>query len=274
VNDTSVDSLLDASTPKSIDDGRYRWDVPDGWQQGRGAYGGLPTATLVRAAEAELEADDTPLRTLDATLCAPVLAEPARLTVEPLRRGSNTTAMAARVVQNDEVRVHAQLFFGRDRHEDGNWSTIEPPEPLRDGGGHPDEADVASMPEPLAPRFTQHFEYRPLEGWPFSGGDREVAGWVRPRRPGESRDAAYLAANVDAYWPAAYTNFEQPRPMATVSFHLQCLGGWEGLDDEAPLFYTSESPVARDGYCAESRKLWGRDGRLMAINEQSVCLIK
>jgi len=37
------------TTAAPAGDGRFLWDVPDGWQQGRGAFGGIVLAALTRA---------------------------------------------------------------------------------------------------------------------------------------------------------------------------------------------------------------------------------
>ena len=36
----------------------WQWNVPDGWQQGRGAWGGLVSGALVQAIEATASAHD------------------------------------------------------------------------------------------------------------------------------------------------------------------------------------------------------------------------
>ena len=40
-----------------------------------------------------------------------------------------------------------------------------------------------------------------------------------------------------------------------------------------PLLYRATSPVLADGYCLETRELWGEDGRLVAINHQTIVVI-
>src|SRR5437879_5846273 len=79
--------------------GVFRFDVPEGWQQGRGAFGGLVVAALARALEAFEPAPDRPLRTLNAELCGPALPGPSEIRVEAIRRGSGVTTLAARLVQ-------------------------------------------------------------------------------------------------------------------------------------------------------------------------------
>ena len=259
-----------ASTPEPISDDTYRWEVPDTWQQGRGAYGGLVLAAMVRAFEASHDEADQPLRTLTAGLTAPVVVGPADIHIEMLRRGNNTASLSGRLIQAGELRAHATALFGRRRVDDGDWCELETPVE-----GDWREAEEATLPTPPAPVFTQHLEYRPLTGVPFSGAEsREIAGWVRPLEPGGKPDAALLTGMTDAYWPAPVVTFTRPRPIATVSFTMEFLGDFDGLDEGAPVYYRGNSPAARDGYTAEFRELWGADGRLLALNQQTICMIK
>ena len=62
--------------------------------------------------------------------------------------------------------------------------------------------------------------------------------------------------------------------MATIHFTMQIVGSWEGLDADAPLFHYAHGLTADDGYTVEYRQLWGEDGRLMALNEQTLVFIK
>jgi hypothetical protein len=127
----------------------------------------------------------------------------------------------------------------------------------------------------MAPDFTRYFQYRAERDFPFSGGAEPVAqGWVCAKNPGVTRDAAYLAACIDAWWPALYTVEESPRPMATIAFTFQPFVRFEGLPLEAPLFHRARVVAAADGYCVEHRELWGEDGRLLALNQQTMVIIK
>ena len=55
---------------------------------------------------------------------------------------------------------------------------------------------------------------------------------------------------------------------------MQILAGWQGLDPEAPVFYRGHSMAAADGYVLEHRELWGHDGRLLGLNQQTIAIIK
>jgi acyl-CoA thioesterase len=45
-------------------------------------------------------------------------------------------------------------------------------------------------------------------------------------------------------------------------------------DPDAPLLYRATAPVCADGYYLETRELWGADGRLVAINHQTIAIIQ
>jgi Thioesterase-like superfamily len=239
---------------------------PDQWQQGRGAYGGLVTAVLVRALEAL--APDRPLRSLTSELCGPTMPGEATLTGEVLRQGSAVTTVTLRLTQNGEVQAHAVGVLGKARANVSDRRALTPPTmtPWRD-------VEVIPVEPPMGPVFAQHFEFRSTT-LPFSGGPPRVEGWVRPRRPGVARDAAFLAGCIDSFWPVEFMVLEAPRPMATIAFTFQPLGHLVGLDPEAPLYFRSNACAATEGYAVEFRELWGHDGRLLALNQQTMVTIK
>ncbi|MFN3197712.1 MAG: acyl-CoA thioesterase [Bradymonadia bacterium] len=262
--------LLTLTTPEQVDDHTWRWQVPDTWQQGRGAFGGLSIAALIRTMTGAVTTPGHALRTLTATLCGPVMVGPAELKVEILRAGSGTTTVACRLTQESELRSHAVGIFGRDRVSDGTWLEGSMPEVPSWK-----ECERAPVGPPIAPVFTQHFDFWPLDGFPFSGGDRRAShGWVRPKQPGPARDAAYIAAMMDTWWPSWTVACTAPRPMGTISFTLEMLANFDGLDPDAPMMLEAKSPAADGGYAVEFRTLWGADGRCLAMNQQTFAIIK
>lgn len=265
-------TLSDLSTPRLAGD-RYELDVPDGWRQQRGAYGGLVIASLVRAIEHRTNDPLRKTRSVTAQLAAPVDAGTAEISVEVLRAGSSVSTVRAQLTQAGTVKAHAVAVLAATRRgaspawqdlavpDAPSWRTIAP------AGIGPTEAMFA------APEFTQHFEYRVVSGVPLSGGAAVTLGWVRSRIPGGLRDAAHIAAMIDAWWPAALVRFTTPRPLATIVYTLDIVAGLDGLDPEAPLLYRGTAPVCADGYFLETRELWGEDGRLVAINQQTFAII-
>src|SRR5262249_53684205 len=130
-----------------------------------------------------------------------------------------------------------------------------------------------AIPAPPAPIFTQHVEYRTVTGTPFSGREtREVLGWVRPRSPGAARGAGYLAACIDAYWPAVLIGARVLRPAPPLTFTLLIVGDLAGVPLDAPLVHRGRALASGAGYVPELRELWTPDGRLVAVNPQTFAL--
>jgi len=241
--------------------------VPDTWQQGRGAFGGFVTGAMVRALEAS--APDRPLRSLTAELCGPLVAGEADVAIEVLRAGNAVTTSAIRFVQHGEVQAHGVGVLGKERTRAHDRAVDRAPvlPTWRD-------VPVAPLGGPsFAPSFAQHFEMRIVRGVPFAGAaDAVIEGWVRPLRPGKRRDAAYLAACIDCYYPTLFVIEKAPRPMATIAFTFQPFP-FAG-DPDAPLAYRARLVAADAGYAVEFRELWSAGGQLLALNQQTFAVIK
>jgi acyl-coenzyme A thioesterase PaaI-like protein len=272
--DALVDTPLDfttLTTPRQDGPGRFRVDIPDGWQQGRGAFGGLVVAVLARAAMLHEADGQRPLRSLTAELCAPALVGPADVQAETLRRGKHVSMAAARLLQEGEVVAHAACVFARARRDDWQWTGLAAP-----AGARSDWRSVPPVPPavPVAPVFTQWCEFRSDGPAPFSGAARpDATGWIRFTHPGPVRDVAEVAALIDAWWPAHFPVERSPRPIATVSFTFDAVADVSTLDREAPLYHRGSVLAARDGYLVEQRELWSPAGELVAINTQTVAIL-
>lgn len=268
-------TLSDVSTPHPVGD-RFELEIEPGWRQGRGAFGGLVVGALVRAIEQRLGDPGRKVRSVTAEIPGPVEHGTVEITVESLRHGKNVSTLRAALAQRGEIRSHAVAILAGPRAGVAPvaWTELAPPE-------LPDWARDWARIEPLAlrgfppwPEFAQHFEYRLVEGVPITGGAARVLGWIRPRDPGPRRDAAWIAAVIDAWWPSAFVRFSAIRPMATIAFTLDLVAGLDGLDPAAPLIYRAAAPVCGDGFFLETRELWGPDGRLIAINHQTFAIIQ
>jgi acyl-CoA thioesterase len=243
--------------------------IRDGWQQGRGAYGGLTIAAAIRAIEQRVADPRRKVRTVTAEIPGPTLTGTASFTVDILRSGNSVTVARAALSQGNDVTTHvvAVLAASREVADAPTWRELTRPSAPAWDSLQPLPADG-----PL-PAFAQHFEYRMVSGVPFSGGAAQTIGWVRSRDPGEPRDAAFLAALIDAWWPAAMVRAKGFRPLATIGFTLELVDEPRDLGD-APLLYRGTVPVAGDGYFLETRELWTDDGRLLAINHQTFAVIR
>lgn len=242
--------------------------VHDGWQQGRGAYGGLTIAAAIRAIEQRVADPRRVVRSVTAEIPGPTLTGEARFAVDILRAGNSVTVARAALSQEGEVTTHAVAVLAAARAvpDPPTWRELT----------CPDAPPWQSLPAVTAPgpQFAQHFEYRVVAGVPLAGGAAQVIGWLRAREPGDARDAAFLAAVVDAWYPAMLVRTKALRPLATIAFTLEILGDPSTLDRDAPLLYRGTVPVAGDGYFIETRELWTGDGRLLALNHQTFAVIR
>jgi acyl-CoA thioesterase len=260
-----VTTLHDVTTPAA--DGTLT--IRDGWRQGRGAYGGLTIAAAIRAIEARVADPRRTVRSVTAEIPGPTLPGEARFTVDVLRSGNSLTVARAALAQRDEVTTHvvAVLAASRPVAEPPTWRELARPEA-------PPWQSVPVLPMGGSfPEFAQHFEYRLVSGVPYSGGAAQSIGWIRARDPGAPRDAAYVAALVDAWWPATLVRDRGPRPLATIASTVEVVSEPTDVGD-SPLLYRGSVLVAGDGYFLETRELWTEDGRLLALNHQTFAVIR
>ena len=270
--------------PTATDDPmRFTLDVPDGLQQGRGAWGGVVTGAMVAAAQLADPRPQMAVRTLSAQLVAPVLVGRLHLVVEELRRGSATNTLGIRC--HDEaggLLAHGVVVLGSARVGDAmpdgpRWLAVAPPPELAVG---PEAVPEAPMGPPLAPGFTVHLEMRPISGIPYMGADSdETLGWVRPRGPVERVDASVVTAVADAWWTSVMARMDRPRPAATVGFTMDFASDPSSLQRDAEgrmeaLLHRGHTVAARDGFTIEVRELWTRRGQLVSWNTQTVAVIK
>ena len=260
-------SLAEVCTPRPVGN-QFSLDVPAGWRQGRGVFGGLVVGALISAIEQRLGDPARKVRSVTAELPGPVEAGSVEIAVEPLREGKSVSTLRAQLSQRGEVQSHAVAILGAARPGRAAlaWNDLAPPE-------SPRWQDVPTIPN-VGVEFARQFEYRIVEGIPLLGKTTRAIGWVRACDPGPDRGAAYIAALIDAWWPTLFNRFTEMRPMATIAFTLDLLGHLDGLDPEAPLLYRATAPVCSDGYFVESRELWGEDGRLVALNHQTFVVIQ
>lgn len=247
------------------------WFVPDGWQQGRGAWGGLVVAACVTAVEMR-ESTSRPVRAITVQMAGPVLVGDQRLVVTEVRRGSAMTTWNVDIVDTTGATVvHASVISGAPRDLDVDrtsaWGCARM-------GEQPPWSAVPEIPvaPPLGPVFGPHVCFRPLVGTPASGGEARTRGWVS-FADGKAWTRARVLGLIDAWWPGALVASERMRPLATVMFAATILVDPADLDSGQPLFYEGELTAGSEGFTSEVRRLWSPDGRLVAENLQSIVVI-
>ena len=258
------------------------WEVPDTWQQGRGAWGGLPIRAMVEVVVRQ-EVAEREVRSITVQIPEPVLAEPHRLITRLIRSGSAMSMWQVDIIRmkNNLAVAHGQIVTGEDKNlkflpAADTWGTaVFPHVPSFD------QVDIASISPPLGPDFAQHLEFRPITPLPTMGTESIVLGWINiPQQTevGVNWTAAQLLSTVDAWWPSPYTLMKTMRPVATVSFSANLLMDPQDIDaingDRSPLLHESSVSSMHGGFMSELRRLWTPDGRLVVENLQSIMVIK
>lgn len=258
----------DDERPTTTGRATFRATIPDGWQQGKGAFGGVVVGILTRAMVASEPDRTRRLRSLTADLCAPALVGSADVEVVTLRRGGTTTFVEARVVQNGSViaRSSAALACARALPE----LTMRPAPPVQ-----PPWSDVAVVPvePPFGPVFARHYEYRSTGPVPLAGGtEAGAAGWVREKQRPTTIDEAAIVALLDSWWPTSLAIESKPRAVSTVGYTMQLLLAPRSLPVTEPLFYRAQGVAAADNFFVEMRELWFED-RVVAYNQQTFAVL-
>ncbi|MDF2691729.1 MAG: TesB-like acyl-CoA thioesterase 1 [Labilithrix sp.] len=243
-------------------------NVPDLWQQGKGAFGGISVGILTRAIVAT-ESDRTrALRSLTADLCAPVLPGAVEVEVSSLRRGGSISFIDARLSQNGGLVARASAALASPRAV--TPAAIRPVSPKR-----PPWRDVPPIPvaPPIGPVFAEKYEYRSTGPLPFAGGtDAAAEGWLREKVTPSVIDEAAIAGLLDAWWPSVFAIESGPRGVATVGYTMQMLVDPRTLDPGEPLFYRGRGVAAGGSLFIEMRELWSGD-TVVAMNQQTFALL-
>lgn len=250
---------------------RFTWVVPDGWQQGRGSWGGLPVGAMVAAVrQAEVDSKRR-IRSVSLQLAAPVMVGEHHVAVTPLRAGKAMTTWDVVIRNNEDGFVAGGTIItgaprpSLDAFDESAWSPLTPPTA-------PPWNSVPAVPTPPPfPTFTQHCEYRPIAGVPLQGGPAETLGWVNYRSPIEWDEAALIAL-ADAWYTVTLVPLSQLLPVGTINFSANLLIDPATLTPGEPLLHHGLVTGSQDGYASEQRRLWTSDGRLAVDNLQSVAV--
>ena len=263
-------TFAQATAVRALGPNKFEANIPDGWQQGRGAFGGFVLGTLLRAMQTSEEDASRITRTLTGDLCGPVMPGLAQIETVPLRRGHNLSNWQATLQQNGELLATATATLSTARKVTGPAIAVAPPTP------HVvpiSEALLIPPNHPVAPPFVQHYSHRNTGPLPMSGhAEARTAGWLRQKHP-TPLDAPAMIGLLDAWWPAMLSCATTPHAMSTVSFAAQIQHPLHTLPPESPLYYTANAVAAHEGFVLELRTLWSGNTPV-ASNQQTFVVLK
>jgi acyl-CoA thioesterase len=240
------------------------------WVQGRGAFGGLTAALLLRAIERVIDDKRRQARTLHVHFTAPVRPGPFHIAVTRVRDGGLVSHLSATMTQDDQTVAFAVCTCAASRDE-----VVRYDEHALLRVAPASEVDIVDLGPPIAPIFTQHFEYRFAFGEaPFSGARAaHLGGYIRARPP-RVLDAALAIAFLDAWPPAAIARIDHVRAAASVDFRVELLPALSEtvFDVDMPFLVECRSRFAAQGYADEEASL-SVGGVLLARCHQLVAIL-
>ena len=246
-------------------DGRWRFDVPDEWSQGRTLYGGM-TAAVAWTAVTRAHADPGPLRSAQFAFIGPAAGT---LAIQPeiLRRGRSSAVIAADCRTDEGVAARATFVFGAARA-----SVIAHDLTPRPEVPPPDACEPFHRTSRDLPGFLARFDYRLAAGTrPFSPAGRpEFAVWARLRDGTGDDPVAALLAFADALPCAAMAGFPKPAPISTMTWQID-LHQPLPSHDEWHLLWSSAEATA-DGYSMQAMRVYNERGAPLATGRQLVAI--
>lgn len=252
---------------ESAGEGSFVARVPDGWQQGRGAFGGLVLGVMLSAMEAKEEDPARRTRTFAGDICGPVQPGPVDLRVSVLRRGGNQTNVRADLLQGGAIQATAVAVLSSTRTVD--LPAIGPPPPSPPPW---EQVEVLPVQAPFGPVFAVNYEFRGLPPLPLSGAGPGAAGFIREKEPPARVTAPVLVARLDAFYPTLLPAMDHFRPVATISFTAEILADPAKLDPAMPLHHRARAVHLREGFLLEERELWA-GAELVAMNQQTFAVL-
>jgi acyl-CoA thioesterase len=247
------------------------------WLQGKSAFGGLQAALALRAMRAVVD-EALPLRALQVTFVAPVLAGPVRVDAERVRQGRAITHAQCRIGSAGQTSALVVGLFGAARPSKATLALPPPGEVKRRDA----LKETPFRPDAMVP-FLQHYRTFWAEGQrPFTASPpRRLAVWAQLRDPPPDPGDATAAANfneanavaiADLPPTPALSLLEAPAPGTSLTWLLEFLVDPRELDPADWLLVTCEARAAGDGYVTQTALLWDDDGRGVAVSHQTVAV--
>lgn len=238
--------------------------IPEEWQQGRTAYGGLSAALALEAAK-RLDGDLPLLRSAQIAFVGPVSGE-VRVVPRLLRQGRNASWIAVEIAGDGGVGLVATFNFMRALPSTATVAGPPPPAELI----RPEEAAIAES--GLRPAFLRHnFETR-FALPKMEGKAAEICLWVRLlERDGLAAESEILLMG-DALPPAVLPVMEQRGPVSSLTWQVNLLGSDRSAPEDGWWLLRSVSDQAEAGNSSQSMLLWSSDGTARAAGTQSVAV--
>ncbi|MGW5523047.1 thioesterase family protein [Gordonia sp. NPDC003950] len=248
-------------------DPNAQFAIPEGWTQGRTAYGGLTAALAVAAAQQTDGGALPPLRAAQFAFTAPA-TEKLAVQARRLREGRSVTSVAVESLSGNTVAAQSTLIFSAGRESSVRHTMITRPDVPA-----PEDCLSLDAPSTLQPSFAANFERRMAAGAiPVTNAEvPELIWWVRHRDARGVDPSVALIALGDSLPPAAMTAFSDWAPVSTVMWSVDVCANT--IDDATGWFLLrSSSVVAEAGYSYQTMEVWDAGGQLVMTGTQTVAV--
>lgn len=239
----------------------WRGVIPDGWLQGRTAYGGLSSALALHVAQGS-DSDLPPLRSAQVAFIGP-LAGAVTIRAQRLRRGRNAAFIQADVEGDAGLGLRATFVFMRDVPSTVERATGRAPDFPRPG---PDTQTFSGV---RGVTFTQNFEF--VDRRDDGVGPAEWLRWVRLAERDGLDPAVELMAVADCLPPAALKLLGSPAPVSSMTWQVNLTTPAPATEDGWWLL-RSDTDYARGGSSSQVMGIWSADGTPVADGTQSVAI--
>ena len=253
------------SDAMAAQDGGWLAPIPDGWRQGRTAYGGLTTGLAFTAASRTFP-DLPPLRSANINFIGPISGDPV-FTAQLLRKGRNVTTVKVAGHLDDAVIADIVFTYGQSRKSIIRVDQSAPPPPPPDRC----KSFTPKLAEPIVPNFFLRFETKLIAGArPMAGANEGyIRAWSRHKDPASRKGVAALLTLSDVLPPAALSMVRKIAPVSSVNFLLNLVtdtpttqDGWWQVE--------TRLTTARDGYSSQIMKIYNSENELVAEGMQCV----
>lgn len=208
----------------------YRAKIPDGWKQGRTAYGGIMSGLALAAINRDFESLP-PLRSLLCNFIGPVIGAPI---FKPtlLRQGRNVTSIGVDAVSEKGLSTRLQFIFGQNR-ESAVHRQADQLNALNAPAHYPDF--IPERAGQFVPGFFHRFETKLISGArPMTGASEgRIACFSRHKDPASRQGIESLVALGDVLPPAAAPLMRGPGAISSMTWQLNLL---------------TDNPVTEDGW--------------------------
>jgi len=245
----------------------YRWVIPEGWRQGRTAYGGLTAGLSFIAAQKQF-LDLPPFRSATINFIGPVTGDPV-FTSQLLRQGRNVTSIETEGRIEDKVISNATFIFGGLRESSISVECLAPKTPP------PEDCEPFTPPsaKDFVPAFFNRFDTRLIKGArPMSGADEGyIRTWSRHADPASRQGMASLLTLGDVLPPSASPLFKQKGPISSVNWIFTVLTD-DPQTEEGWWHVETKLTAASGGYSSQVMRIWNTEGQLVAEGMQCVAI--